>query len=233
MRIQWIVSATYALFHSCSSAFSRSIKIGGSFCVVAPYHYRVRCDFSCLIALPTFPYASGVPCARIWAATPPLPKSVVLARGAASTVTLLSVRTPEFLLCSFYALARSESLFALPPRIHPSMSIVPPVLCCLCSKSVPFPYTSKRKEPNQKLAKLLIWEEEARQLHLLRSNLIVDRRFWRRDPATLGIGYIQVHILCPRLNAAFDDRYGTLLYRLFIRSMFLLQNEDLLGFCAK
>ena len=42
MRIQWIVSATYALFHSCSSAFSRSIKIGGSFCVVAPYHYRVK-----------------------------------------------------------------------------------------------------------------------------------------------------------------------------------------------
>ena len=65
------------------------------------------------------------------------------ARGAASTVTLLSVRTPEFLLCSFYDLARSESLFALPPRIPPSMSIVPPVLCCLCTKSVPFPYTSK------------------------------------------------------------------------------------------
>ena len=38
------------------------------------------------------------------------------------------------------------------------------LLCCLCTKSVPFPYTSKRKEPNQKLAKLLIWEEEVRQL---------------------------------------------------------------------
>ena len=85
----------------------------------------------------------GALCPKMSAATPPLPKSVVLARGAASTVTLLSVRTPEFLLCSFYALARSESLFALSPRIHPSMSIVTPVLCCLCSKSVPFPYTSK------------------------------------------------------------------------------------------
>ena len=69
--------------------------------------------------------------------------AIALARGAAPTVTLLSIRTPEFLLCSFYALARSESLFALSPRIHPSMSIVPPVLCCLCTKSVPFPYTSK------------------------------------------------------------------------------------------
>ena len=46
MRIQWIVSATYALFHSCSSAFSRSIKIGVSFCVVAPYHYCESCDCS-------------------------------------------------------------------------------------------------------------------------------------------------------------------------------------------
>ena len=36
--------------------------------------------------------------------------------------------------------------FCPPPRIHPSMSIVPPVLCCLCSKSVPFPYTSKPVE---------------------------------------------------------------------------------------
>ena len=71
MRIQWIVSATYALFHSCSSAFSRSIK----FCVVAPYHYRVRCDFT-LASLPYPPFRSQpcVPCARIWAATPPLPR---------------------------------------------------------------------------------------------------------------------------------------------------------------
>ena len=52
----------------------------------------------------------GALCPKMSAATPPLPKSVVLARGTASTVTLLSVRTPEFLLCSFYDLARSESL---------------------------------------------------------------------------------------------------------------------------
>ena len=52
----------------------------------------------------------GALCPKMSAATPPLPKSVVLARGAVPTVTLLSVRTPEILLCSFYALARSESL---------------------------------------------------------------------------------------------------------------------------
>ena len=115
-------------------------------CQFLAYLYYPRETFRITLAslhYPLFRSHPCVPCARIWAATPPLPKSVVLARGADTTVTLLSVRTPDFLLCSFYAFARSESLFALPPRIHPSMSIVPPVLCCLCSKSVPFPYTSK------------------------------------------------------------------------------------------
>ena len=39
----------------------------------------------------------GALCPKMSAATPPLLKSVVLARGAAPSVTLLSVRTPEFL----------------------------------------------------------------------------------------------------------------------------------------
>ena len=41
------------------------------------------------------------------------------ARGAAPSVTLLSVRTTEFLLCSFYALARDESLVCPAPAQHP------------------------------------------------------------------------------------------------------------------
>ena len=58
---------------------------------------------------------------------------IVLARGAASTVTLLSVRTPEFLLCSFYALARSESLLCpvpthTPVHVHRSACFVLPLL---------------------------------------------------------------------------------------------------------
>ena len=75
----------------------------------------------------------GALCPKMSAATPPLPKSVVLARGAASTVTLLSVRTPEFLLCSFYALARSESLLCpvpthTPVHVHRSACFVLPLL---------------------------------------------------------------------------------------------------------
>lgn len=55
------------------------------------------------------------------------------AREAASTVTLLSVRTPEFLLCSFYALARSESLWCpapthTPVHVHRPACFVLPLL---------------------------------------------------------------------------------------------------------
>ena len=55
------------------------------------------------------------------------------ARGAASTVPLLSVRTTEFLLCSFYDLARSESLFCpvpthTPVHVHRHACFVLPLL---------------------------------------------------------------------------------------------------------
>ena len=75
----------------------------------------------------------GALCPKMSAATPPLPKSVVLARGAASTVTLLSVRTSEFLLCSFYALARFVSLLwpvpsHTPVHVHRPACFVLPLL---------------------------------------------------------------------------------------------------------
>ena len=75
----------------------------------------------------------GALCPKMSAATPPLPKSVVLARGAASTVPLLSVRTTEFLLCSFYDLARSESLLCpvpthTPVHVHRPACFVLPLL---------------------------------------------------------------------------------------------------------
>ena len=42
---------------------------------------------------------------------------------------------------------------------------------------------------NQELAKLLILEEDVRPLHLLRSNLIMDRHVRRGDPASLMYTY--------------------------------------------
>ena len=63
-------------------------------------------------------------------------EEVIVLRGAASTVTLLSVRTPEFLLCSFYALARSESLWCPVPTHTPRPCPSSRLFCATSARSL-------------------------------------------------------------------------------------------------
>ena len=134
MRIQWIVSAMSVELFIFVTRYGKN-----DVCQFLAYLYYPRETFRIALTSLHCPLSvclRGALCPKMSAATPPLPKSVVLARGAASTVTLLSVRTPDFLLCSFYALARSESLWCPVPTHTPRPCPSSRLFCATSARSL-------------------------------------------------------------------------------------------------